>query len=414
MRKVFSVLLACSLLLSLLTFASSAEAILCDIRIEIDGGGSVSDGENVTFSNMSVQYPRGTTITLTAAPEADSDGNTEFAFLYWKNKETQRILSFDPQYTFAAATYMTLEAVFDFNDETAALEGVHRVVYLSEGDNVLYTESIAVGDTTYFSNMISETKLFVGGKTWLGWDHTPEEVAADPGTVYVRPVYSNTASHVITSIVNGTSTVQQVKYGETATITCPNSLNGQSFSYWIVRGTDEFHKDIIASYFRDYSFIAVQDVTLEAVYGDGSATGVALRVVGDTPDFENTSIRFAVERSVTSGYTILQTGAILTKDVRIGSSESSFVINESESAILKGTSKSTASSGTYTVTLGKWYATTEDGITYYPLVFARGYAVIRDRNGNTSTYYSDIYCADYINRSFIGQIEGDNYDDPFG
>lgn len=415
MKKAFAVLLVISLIASFFAFSVFADQILCEIRVEVGGGGSVSDGEHTAYSLLSQEFYRGTEITLTATPETDSEGHSDYTFLYWKNKETERILSFEPEYTFYVATYMMLEAVFDFNDEMSAEYGIHRVIYLSDGNNVLYSESVDVGDDTYIDNVIPENRLFIGGKTWLGWDHTPQEVAADPKTVYVRPRYSNDASHVISAVVDGVVTTQQVKYGDTAKIVCPPTLNGQDFSYWVERGKDEFHPDQIASYFMTYSFIAVQDTTLEAVYGDGLASGVAIRLLGDTPDFDNSKIQFAAERSVTSGFTVMQTGIILTKDVRIGGSESRFVINPDEPAILKGTSSSTTSSGTYTVAMRNWFATTGEGQAYYPLVFARAYVVVLDKaSGETNTYYSDIYCADYVNQVFIGVIEWDNFEDPFG
>ena len=412
-KRALAVLLALSVFACCFAFHAAAEDILCDITVEISGGGCATDGVDTTYSLMKKQYVRGEEVTLTASPELNPDGSTDYAFLYWKNKETDRILSYEPEYTFFVATYMTFEAVFDFNDETAAEYGVHRVVYLSEGGNVLYTESVDVGDDTYINNVIPEPRLYISGRTWLGWDHTPQQVAADPKTVYVRPRYSNDTSYVISSVVNGVTSTQQVKYGNTATITCPYTLNGKNFSYWVERGEDVYHPDQIASYFVSYSFIAVCDVTLEAVYGDGAASGVSIRIVGDTPDFENSKIQFSAERSVTRGYTVLQTGIILTKNVRIGGNPNTFVINANEPDILKGTSNSTASSGTYNITLRNWYATTGDGQTYYPLVYARGYVVVRNSSGGTETFYSNIYCADYINRVFIGVIEGDNFPDPF-
>ena len=175
--------------------------------------------------------------------------------------------------------------------------------------------------------------------------------------------------------------------------------------------------DVIVSYYADYDFFVTMNVTLEAVYGMDKGSGIATRVAGDIPNFEKSSVTIYEEHSVTQDYTVLQSGLIFTRDISIGNSDTRFVINPNEPLIRKGTSIYTERYGTHGVNITNWAASKTDSngetINYYPRLFLRSYIVVQDQDGNAITQYSPIYVVDYINTTFVGVIEGDNYEDPF-
>lgn len=404
LKKAVSFLLITAVFLSVVSFGSYAQTAEAPIDINVSGLGTVSDAEGNTVSNsIEISYDIGSTATFTASPD---DG---WEFLYWVNTETNRIVSFDSTYSFKVATYAVIEAVFEYLDPD-----YHRVVYLSEGNNIILSDFWAVGDLSYEE---PEDKIYVGGKTWAGWSMSIDEIAEQLGAVYVYPEYTNVASYTVTTVINGKKTQKEGQYGSKMTITAPATLNGEDFSYWVIQPKDpEVESEQIVSYYSTYEFIITNNMTVHAEYGKEGGSGVVTRIAGDIPNFTDTAITFNAERSITDDYTVLQHGLILTQDLTIGNSESLFVINPDEPLIKKGTSSNTYRAGTYSVTLRNWHGKMISGgeeVDYYPLVFVRSYAIVQNAEGETLTFYSSIYCADYVNTTFEGSIEGDNYDDPF-
>lgn len=405
LKKAISTVLFAAVLLSIFSFASYAESVDASVSIDVSGLGTVTDskGSSVTTSE-NFSYEVGTTASFTATPY------TGWEFLYWVNTETNRIVSFEDTYSFTVATYAVIEAVFEYID----LE-YHRVVYLSEGNNIILSDNWAVGDLDCEE---PEDKIFVGGKTWAGWNMSIEEIAAEPGHVYVYPKYTDVASYTVTTVIDGLISQQEGEFGTNMTIEAPATLNGEDFSYWVIYPEDpEIDDPQIVSYYAKYEFIVTNNMTVYAEYGKEDGNGVVTRIAGDIPNFTESTITFNAERSITSDYTVLQHGLILTQDIAIGNSESRFVINPDEPLIKKGTSSNTYRAGTYSVTLRNWHGKTMNGgveVDYYPLVFVRSYAIVQNADGDVLTFYSPIYCADYVNMTFEGSIEGDNFGDPFG
>ena len=402
-KKAISIVLFTALLFSFVSFGANAQAADAPISISVSGIGSVADTDGNKVNGADLSYPIGTVVSYTATP------NSGWEFLYWVNVETNRIVSFDDTYSFTVATYAVIEAVFEYLDPD-----YHRVVYLSEGNNIIMSDFWAVGDLSYEE---PEEKIFVGGKTWNGWKMSIADIASQVGSVYVYPQYTDVASYTVTTYIDGVVSQQEGQYGTNMTISAPETLNGEDFSYWIIYPEDPLIDDPqIVSYYSEYEFIITADMTVHAEYGKDDGNGILTRIAGDIPNFKDSAITFNAERSITADYTILQHGLILTQDLTIGNNDSLFVINSDEPLIKKGTSSNTYRAGTYSVTLRNWHGTMISGgkeVDYYPLVFVRSYVIVRNAEGETETYYSPIYCADYVNTTFVGNIEGDNYEDPF-
>ena len=409
LKKSVAILLIFAMALSVAVFSASAVSLTATVEVNCSGSGSVSNGVD-SGNTLKRDFTVGDDVTLTATADPDNE------FLFWKNKETERILSFSQTYTFPVATYTSVEAVFDLKQSVMnAEDNAHTVIYLTKGQNVMSMQTALLGSTEVGT---PARMPYMTGLTFERWDHTPEEIAASTDRIYVRPIYSESKkSYVVTTVIDGLATPSQVEYGTKVRIVAPEVLNDREFSYWITRAKDDTMEDNIVSYQAEYDFFVTMDATLEAVYGADKGDGIATRIAGDIPNFEKSSVTIYEEHSVTEDYTVLQSGLIFTRDISIGNSDTRFIINPSESAIRKGTSIYTERYGSYGVNITNWAASTVDAngdtVYYYPLLFLRSYIVLKDASGNVITKYSPIYVVDYVNNSFVGIIEGDNYEDPF-
>ena len=393
-------------------FSVSAAEQTCNVTVEMIGDGSVSDGTaSANAGAFTAEYTVGQSVTLTATP---ADGRET---AYWANAETERILSFTDTYTFTAGSDVYMYVDLEPSQDIAAQSGKHQVVYLSEGDNIMYSETVDIGSTAFYDSNIAPLTMYINGRTWTGWDKSPEEVAADSGRVFVHPTYEGTASYTVTTIIGDTVTRSQGKFGGNFNAYAPATLNGQSFSYWLaLRDEDDPNsRDEIASFSNTYQFIVVMPITLRAVYGEETQSGAVTRVVGDVPEPDNDAITFYTERSVTSDYTVVESGLVMTQDVSIGNLEDVFVITPGDSRIRQGKSSSTSRNGTYYVRLTTWTKVLDEdtGVYYHPLIFVRSYLIVRDSAGTVTTLYSPVHCADYVNGDFSSPIDNP-YTDPFG
>ena len=413
LKKFMAVLLIAAVLVSSAAFGASAASGTIEVTMKITGTGSIWDqNDDELLDKGTYTYPVGEKVTLTAYPENEWD----YQFLYWINTETDRVVSFEEEYSFYAATYANLEAVFDDSEDVLAGNNTHRVVYLTSGDNILFSKVLDVGDTAYFDEI--RTDIEVGDNQLVDWDHSIEEVAASTENCFVHPNFVNNNTCTITTIIGNDSYSRQVAFGTTVAIKAPDM--DARFSCWMVPEDpdDPYDADTIVSYEQNYTFVATLDQTIMAVYGDQKGNGIATRISGDLPNFTDSSITFYAEHSVIEdNYEVLQHGLIMTSDLVIGNNPDLFIINSKEKKIQKGTSKNTDFSGTYSVKKTKWHDTMESGgetVDYYPLLFVRSYVIVEDYNtGETLTVYSPIYVADYVNVGFKGILEGSNYDDPF-
>lgn len=410
LKKSVAFLLIFAMVLSVAVLGASAASLTATVEIKCSGIGSVDNGFETATVELSHTYNVGDDVTLTATPDAEYD------FLFWKNTETGRIMSFNKTYTFTAATYLSLEAIFDLKQSIMNKEdNAHTVIYLTKGQNVLSMQSVPLGSTDVGT---PSEEPYMTGLTFEKWDRTVRDIALSTDRIYVRPVYSETKkSYIVSTVIDGLKQSQQIEYGTKVRISAPETLGGQAFSYWVARAKDDTMDDVIVSYYAEYDFFVTVDTTLEAVYGMDKGSGIATRVSGDVPDFEQSVVSIYEEHSVTEDYTVLQSGLIFTRDLSIGNSATRFVINPDEPLIKKGTSIYTENYGTYGVNIKNWVASKTDAngetVYYYPLLFLRSYVVVQDASGNVITQYSPIYVVDYINNTFVGVIEGDNYEDPF-
>ena len=410
MKKAFTKLLSVILTATMTALSISAFfTVFADssrtIHLSCSPAGQVSyDGDLLVVSTSgSVTVDIGTEVTLEASPLQGS------VFLYWVNLENERIISFNASYTFTAATYLKLQAVFY---ETSA--GWHYVTYLNTTNNIIRGMEQELGEAV---SHVDYAPVRDGYEWTGGWTHSIEEIAVSENNLLVYPTFDKKAETYTIRTFKGIGgemmSSNTYEYCDRATITAPAEFDGESFSYWAIIDEENFTNDIV-SYYPTYTFVITQSRDITAVYGENGGDGKVIRMAGDNPDFNNNCVTVYAERSISADYSVIQQGILFTTNALIARSDDDFIIDESNPEIIKRTSTDTHNAGTYAVTKTNWSTQImvgEQMVIVYPVLYFRAYAVLRDKDGNYETIYSNFYVVNYYDE---GGFMGDDVEDPFG
>ncbi len=351
---------------SLLKFISSSASGTIDvvdtviktatITATASGQGKVSleNGfSNVSSGSQTLQV--GLKKTITATPNANNK------FLYWKNAETNKIVSYDAAFEVTVGSSTQYVAYF-------APETLIKVTFLTAYNSTIMTEDFEERDSDYADYISTAAAPDITGYTFTGW----ESVGTVDNEVY-RAVYSVVDNDCEVAISNsGASFVGAGTYNLYDSVTISAPAGG--FGYWENAVT---HEKI--SYFATYSFIVTESVELRAVYTTSVAAGVALNITKSTANSSTNTVSFYSERSI-KGYSLVETGMVVTNNATTALDNESFVIGGT--GVLKAISTSTSKAGTFIV--NKRNAGT--GVVWY----ARAYVIIQDANGEVTTVYSAV------------------------
>ena len=209
----------------------------------------------------------GDVLTLVAKPKT-LNGYT-YDFLYWTNKNTQRMISTESTYKLEAVTAMYLEGQFSPNS-MAENDQNKFVVYVNQAGNIVQNIEVPAGGSyTAPAGPILQDHVF------KGWSKTPAEVlASEERTVIVTPVYTIGETYTV-AIENGDyvatgAGVYTCENDERALVNINTSAkngSGQVFQYWLDCETND-----VVSYSRGYAFYAIKNTVLKPVYGDTAVT----------------------------------------------------------------------------------------------------------------------------------------------
>ena len=326
--------------------------------ISVSGLASVTYGTRTINSEDLILSKLGTRTTLTANESAESE------FLYWVNDETNRVVSFDPVYSFNVCPYIYLRAEFYETDED-----YHYVTFLNPAGTVIDCEEYEIGD----DDIDFPTPPNLPGHVFDGtWTMTAQEISETPGNVVVYPNYTKSNNTYTVTITNdfGTSGAGTYESEEIVTISAPK----EGFSYWIDDNNE------IVSYYPVYRFNIVYDAVFTAVYYDVEREKVACRIVKMDQDTATHKLTVFEEWSVGSSFEVHATGIIATANANIGSDPDNFIIGTS--GVSKGTSAYYTLNGLYSLDLLRWTS----GRTFY----ARPYVIVGDSSGHQHTVYGTI------------------------
>ena len=351
--------------------------VVVDIVIDVTGSNffnMVIDGYDYGEQDYySQKLDAGAQFTVTASPDMGE-------FLYWKI-DTGKIVSYEEEYTFIAASSVHLTAVFRQNYSNRNYVSFFTA-FDQELSRILYSVNAQAQDIDIPASPEKTGHIFLGwtidGENAIAQENLAAEIIAalQNGDVNLTPLYVQRDALYTVTVINGTgggsylpTTVIDVVANEPA--------QGQKFAYWIDSNGQ------VVSYKSTYTFIVTGDTTLEAVYTDADdeiETEALIAITDKSSDPENGKVTFVVMRDIPTKYTIVQTGILLTNDATLGTDEDAFIIDAE--GTIKGTASSKENTGAYVATKGKVQA----GDTW----FARGYVVYLDTNGELVYLYSAI------------------------
>lgn len=320
--------------------------------------GSIN-GESRVFGSMNTaSYDDGTEFVLKVTPKEG------YEFIYWKNFE--RIVSFDPEYSFTLGSAMNLSAVCGKTDGSNLL-----VTFKDMSGNVLIE-----GYTS--AEIKTPTKPFTLGYKFHCWvadgnmyNFTPNSVL-DTSNIAKNTMFSagyikDSTEYTVTA-TGADSTGGTYMYNDLVVLNPAEPEEGKRFAYWKRDGK-------IVSYDETYKFyVGAFDTHVEAVFVDiGEAVAeVPIIVMSEPQVVDGNKISFVAERYLPERYTLASTGIIL--------SNSSSNITLNMVGVTHSQANSTTNKGQYTIR--------KKDVRYGEIWYARGYMIYKDGD-NLITIYSD-------------------------
>lgn len=339
-----------------------------ELKTSAIGGGSIlatygSVTEEEWGSAKTESFVTGTEITLKAVAGEGEE------FLYWKDNQTSRVVSYFNEYSFIIGTGRDLSAVFKTT-------GSYSVKFMDMNYKV-------VGEGVSTDTITVPKNPYLMGYTFGGW-----KIGDTVKSEYVAgyEIAANTFGEdtVITAIQNQDATEYQVtfvdvknytsgsyKYNQGFTAEHIDAAEGKKFSHWERDGKIVSYDDKYVFYVGNY------DTTVKAIFVDEAdvvAKDAKITMAQPTIVAGN-KISFIMERSVPEGFAVIEAGILIKKDLQTE-------ITLDTAGIIKGTSVNHANYGAYNLRK----ANVASGDTWS----AVGYLIYKDADGNVKTIYSDV------------------------
>lgn len=349
-------------------------------KLRVFGAGfKVNAGVTQTIYNYTKTFTIGEKVTLTATGEN---------FAYWVN-ETNKIVTEQKTHTFTIAGDVTFVPVYK-----NATEGTAYVEFVSDYGQILQAQ---IYDSTSEIELPGAVNKM--GYKFVSWNMTESEItsAISEGATYIRvtPVYEALPDvFTVTMIYDGDEVNAEVIEGyagyQFMEVVAKN-IEGRTFSHW----SDNQNGENVLSTSETYSIYINKNTTVYAIYVDQGVGGVkkSTMVTNDIStkilDEATKSIVVLVTRDVTDGYTIVEHGILYSANSAYGEDGADDTMVVGASGVSRGISNSTVADGAYahTITL------TEEQLDI--IVYARGYMILADEEGNISTVYGVILSGSY-------------------
>lgn len=349
-------------------------------KLRVFGAGfKVNDGVTQSIYNYTKTFTIGESVTLTATGEN---------FAYWVN-ETNKIITEQKSHTFIVAGDITFIPVYK-----NATEGTAYVEFVSDYGQIIQAQNYSSTSEIEFPGAVNKT-----GYKFVSWSMTENEIisAIAEGATYVRvtPVYEALPDvFTVTTIYDGDEVTAEVIEGyagyQFMEVVAKN-IEGRTFSHW----SDNQNGENVLSTSETYSIYINKNTTVYAIYVDEGVevTKKSTMVTNDIStkilDEATKSIVVLVTRDVMDGYTIVEHGILYSANSAYGEEGSDETMVVGASGVSRGISSSTVADGAYahTITL------TEEQLDI--IVYARGYMILADEEGNLSTVYGVILSGSY-------------------
>lgn len=349
-------------------------------RLRVFGAGfKVNGGVTQTIYNYVQDFTIGEKVTLTA-----TDNN----FAYWMN-ESNKIVSEDKEITF-----------------TIARDVMYTAVYKNADINSAYVEFVSYyGQVMQAQNYNSDSDIQIPGAAnrdgyqFITWSMTAEEIRSQisEGATYIRvtPIYEALPGvFTVTTVYDGDELNADIVEGfagyQFKTVSAKR-VEGRTFSHW----SDTVTGENILSTSESYSIYINQNTTIYAIYVEEGiqvakqptmvTNGISAKLLDETTK----SVVVLATRDIIEGYSLIEHGIIYSGNSAYGLAGATDTMIIGAAGVAKGVSTATATRGTYahTITL------TEQQLDI--VVYARGYMILEDSEGNQRTVYGEIVSGSY-------------------
>ena len=341
-----------------------------ELRINAAEGGSVLfNGAPYNFND---DYIVGDKVQLSAV------ANNGYTFAYWMNGSNQ-IVSREAVMNITLSNVTEFTAYFTKNASTTA-----TVVFYDRIGRVVSTATVAKGSTITLPEIPSAY-----GYACVGWmvDDAPMSVGsiiAVNSDMTIRAGYiKNSDTYTVTvegGTVNGKAS-SSFAYNTKVTVAFDSSVlaDGEVFGGWHVEGTSS--EASVISYEKNYTFYVGADTVLTAMI----ATSADVKPVTDVTDTSlvdgGKKVTFLTERSIPTGYTLVEAGVIYTAD---DNKSDMLTLDNVAATVRKRAAITTSPNGQLRMTLSS-----RDGSAIN--VYLVSYLTYIDTNGDTHTIYSSVY-----------------------
>ena len=337
---------------------------------------NASEGGNVLFNgapyDFNDDYLVGDKVQLSAIADEG------YTFAYWMNGANQ-IVSHE------AVINVTLSNVTEFTAYfTKEASSTATVIFYDRIGRVISTASVTKGEIITLPELPTSY-----GYTYQGWvvNHTimePGSKIAVDGDMTIKISYvKNDGSYKVTvdgGKVNGTQSAT-FAYNTKVTVVFDSSLlsDGEVFGGWHVEGTS--NDTSVISYETRYTFYVGANTVLTAMI----ATSADVKPVTDVTDTSlvdgGKKVTFLTERSIPTGYTLIEAGVIYTAD---DNKSDMLTLDNVAATVRKRAAITTSPNGQLRMTLSS-----RDGSAIN--VYLVSYLTYLDTAGDTHTIYSSVY-----------------------
>lgn len=342
-------------------------------------GFKVNNGVTQTIYNYTQAFAIGESITLTATGDN---------FAYWMN-ESNKIVTTEKEHTFTMAGDVMFTAVYKNTDENTAY-----VEFVSDYGQVMQAQNYTSSSEIQIPGAVNKV-----GYKFISWSMTASDIAKkiSEGDTYIRvtPVYEALLdTFIVTTIYDGDTENAEVVEGyagyQFKEVTA-KTIEGRTFSHW----SDSEIGETILSTSESYSIYINKNTTIYAIYVDEGTevTKVSTMVTNDISakllDSTTKSLVVLATRDIIDGYTLVEHGILYSANSAYGQEGAEDTMIIGASGVSKGISTATASSGAYahTITL------TDEQLDV--VVYARGYMILADGEGNQTIIYGAILNGSY-------------------
>lgn len=307
-----------------------------------------------------MQFPAGTEFVLKAVPK------NGYEFLYWKDGNS-RIVSYDPEMTFALGSKMKFTAV------CAPISSANVLITFKDISGVILAEGYSNVDIKVPAEPYSPGYEF---KYWIAdgdkYDLVPRAVldtsAINENTMFMAGYSKEETTYTVT-VTGGNTAGGEYRYNTRVTVVAAEPEQGKKFAYWLRDGK-------IVCYEPEYKFyVGSYDTNLEAVYNDDNEVTMEVPVIvmHDVKVVGGNKLSFVSERNLPDEYTLVSTGIILSN------TEGDITLETTGTLIATATSKDKN---------GQLMVRKKD-VSYSERWYGRAYLVYKDGD-NLITAYSNI------------------------